>query len=325
MTTGMMVYLGLFIVTGVVSLIDILRWAPKRRLTHIEKPPSLIESARIIFVLLFLYGIYELFFSKLNISYYFPIALVVITVLTGIIYGLDKILWAKKRHKGRRIPALVEFSRSFFPVFLVVLLIRSFIVQPYRVPTGSLEPTVLPNDFLLVTQYSYGLRLPITNTRFLKIGEPKRGEIAVFHFPVDPTVDYVKRIVGLPGDHIVYKDKTLTVNGLKAKQRYLGTATDYEDDENGGDLPVSLYEEDLLGVKHSILINPDKEDNNTYDFIVPEGMYFAMGDNRDDSFDSRAWGFVPEENLVGQAKFILLSYDNKAKKLRWSRFGERLK
>ncbi|MBY0377862.1 MAG: signal peptidase I [Gammaproteobacteria bacterium] len=318
----MLIYLGLFIVTAVVSLIDIIHWAPKRRLTHIEKAPSLIESARVIFVILLLYGLYQLFFADLNISYYFPIALVLVTVLTGIIYGLDKLFWAKKRHKGKRTPALVDFSRSFFPVFFAVLLIRSFIVQPYRVPTGSLEPTVLPNDFLLVTQYSYGLRLPITNTRFIKISEPKRGEIAVFHFPVDPTVDYVKRIIGLPGDHIVYKDKTLYVNGVKAQQRYISSAIDYED---GADLPAKLYEENLLGVKHSILINPDKEDNSTYDFIVPQGMYFAMGDNRDDSFDSRAWGFVPEENLVGQAKFILLSYDNKAKKLRWSRFGERLK
>lgn len=322
MTTGMLIYLCLFILTGAVSFIDIVHWAPKRRMTHIEKIPSMIESARMIFVLLFVYGIYQLFFSKLNISYYFPIALTIVTILSGIIYGLDKIRWAKKRHAGRKTPALIEFSRSFFPVFLIVLVIRSFIAQPYRVPTGSLEPTVLPNDFLLVTQYSYGLRLPITNTRFINIGEPKRGEIAVFHFPLDPTIDYVKRIVGLPGDHIIYKDKTFYINGIKATQRYIGPAIDYED---GADLPVREYEENLLGVKHPILINPDKEDNNTSDFIVPQGMYFAVGDNRDDSWDSRQWGFVPEANFVGQAKFILLSYDIKAKKLRWSRFGERLK
>lgn len=322
MTKGLAIYSIVFLVSAIISLIDWLHWAPKRRLSHVDKVPSLIESFRVIFVVLLLYGIYKLFLSQFNLSYYFPIVLVGATIATGIIYLLDKIWWAKKRHAGRKMPALVEFSRSFFSVFLIVLVIRSFIVQPYRVPTGSLEPTVLPNDFLVVTQYSYGLRLPITNTRVVPIGEPKRGDIVVFHFPVNPKIDYVKRMVGLPGDHIVYKDKTLYINGVKATQRYIGKGIDYEDDE---DIPVDVYEENLLGVKHPILVNPDKEDGNTYDFVVPKGMYFAMGDNRDDSFDSRSWGFVPEENVVGQAKWILLSYDAKSKKFRWSRFGERLK
>jgi len=319
---SLLAYIALLLITGSISLIDILHWAPKRRKAEIKEKPGFIELSRFVFVLLVLYGIYQLFFSQLNISYYFPIALVVATIFTGIIYGLDKIFWAKKRDKAAKKPALIEFSHSFFMVFLVVLIIRSFIAQPYRFPSGSLEPTVLPNDFLLVTQYSYGLRLPITNTRFIKIGEPKRGEISVFHFPPDPSIDYVKRIIGLPGDHIVYKDKTLYVNGVEAKQTYVGTALDYED---GDDIPVKLYEEDLDGVKHSILINPDRIDNRGYDFIVPAGFYFAMGDNRDDSSDSRDWGFVPEANLVGRAQYILLSYDDKAKRMRWSRSGQALK
>lgn len=319
---SLLAYIALLLITGIISLIDILHWAPKRSKAEIKEKPGFIELSRFAFVLLVLYGIYQLFFSQLNISYYFPIALVVATIFTGIIYGLDKIFWAKKRGKTAKKPALVEFSHSFFAVFLIVLIIRSFIVQPYRVPTGSLEPTVLPNDFLLVTQYSYGLRLPITNTRFIKIAEPKRGEIAVFHFPPNPSVDYVKRVVGLPGDHIVYKDKTLYVNGVEAKQTYVGSAIDYTD---GDDIPVKLYEEDLSGVKHPILINPDRVDNRSYDFIVPAGFYFGMGDNRDDSYDSRDWGFIPEANLVGKAQYILLSYDNKAKKMRWSRSGQALK
>lgn len=319
---SMLVYIALLFVTGIISLIDILHWAPKRRQAGKKEKPSFIELSRFVFILLVLYGVYELFFASLNISYYFPIALTVATILTGIIYGLDKIFWAKKRDKAAKKPALIEFSHSFFPVFLIVFIIRSFIAQPYRVPTGSLEPTVLPNDFLLVTQYSYGLRLPITNTRFIKIAEPKRGEIAVFHFPPDPTVDYVKRIVGLPGDHIVYKHKTLYVNGIKAQQTYVGQAIDYEDE---GEIPVKLYEENLMGIKHPIIINPDKIDNRVYDLIVPAGMYFAIGDNRDGSYDSRYWGFVPEENLVGKAQYILLSYDDTAKKFRWSRSGKALK
>lgn len=319
---SMFVYLILFLVSGIISLIDIFHWAPKRRKSDVKEKPGFIEFSRFAFVLLLLYGIYELFFSKLNISYYFPIALTAVTILTGLIYGLDKIFWAKKRDKTAKKPALIEFAHSFFLVFLIVLVIRSFVAQPYRVPTGSLEPTVLPNDFLLVTQYSYGLRLPVTNTRFLKISEPKRGEITVFHFPPDPSVDYVKRIVGLPGDHIVYKNKTLYVNGVEAKQTYVGPALDYGDDI---DIPVKLYEEDLMGVKHPILINPDKVDNRSYDFIVPPGFYFGIGDNRDDSYDGRDWGFIPEANLVGRAQYILLSYDKKAKKLRWSRSGQALK
>ncbi len=319
---NMLAYIALLLLTGIISLIDILHWAPKRRKAEIKEKPGFIDLSRFVFVLLLLYGIYELFFSKLNISYYFPIALTAATILTGLIYGLDKIFWAKKRDKAAKKPALIEFSHSFFPVFLIVFIIRSFIVQPYRVPTGSLEPTVLPNDFLLVTQYSYGLRLPITNTRFIKISDPKRGEIAVFHFPPDPSVDYVKRIVGLPGDHIVYRHKTLYVNGVKAQQTYVGPAIDYEPE---GDIEVKLYEEDLMGVKHPILVNPNTTENHAYDLIVPPGMYFAMGDNRDGSYDSRYWGFVPEENLVGRAQYILLSYDNQAKKLRWSRSGQALK
>jgi signal peptidase I len=320
----MLIYSGLLLITGIISLIDILHWAPKRRKAEIKEKPSFIELSRFVFVLLVLYGVYELFFSQLNISYYFPIALTIATLVTGLIYGLDKIFWAKKRDKAAKKPAMIEFSHSFFPVFLIVFIIRSFIAQPYRVPTGSLEPTVLPNDFLLVTQYNYGLRLPITNTQFIKIGTPKRGEIAVFHFPPNPTVDYVKRIVGLPGDHIVYKHKTLYVNGVKAQQTYVGPAIDYEDE---GEIPVKLYEEDLMGVKHPILINPNSNiaENHTYDLIVPPGMYFALGDNRDGSYDSRFWGFVPEANLVGRAQYILLSYDNQAKKLRWSRSLQALK
>jgi signal peptidase I len=323
MTTSMLIYMAVFVVTGVISLVDIIHWAPNRRAANIEKKPEYIEFSRFIFVLLFLYGVYRLFFYNINISYYFPIALTVATIVTGIIYALDKIIWSKNRAKDAKLPALVEFSHSFFIVFLIVFLIRSFVVQPYRVPTGSLEPTVLPNDFLLVTQYSYGLRFPIGNVRLLPISEPKRGEVAVFHFPLDTKTDYVKRIVGVPGDHIVYKSKTLYVNGVEAKQTYVGDAVDYED-ENTGNIPVKLYEEDLDGVKHPILINPNKEDDNTYDFTVPQGFYFALGDNRDDSYDSRYWGFVPEKNLVGQAQYILLSYDAQTKKLRWSRFGSKI-
>ncbi len=322
MSMGLVLYAVILVGTGLLSLADILFWAPKRKQAAIEERPSVVEFSRIVFICAALYGIYQLFFSKVNIGYYFPMILTAITVLTGIVYGLDKIIWAKKRSAEAKKPALIEFSHSFFPVFLIVLLIRSFLVQPYRVPTGSLEPTVLPNDFLLVSQYSYGLKLPATNIKFLNISEPKHGEIAVFHYPLNPSIDYVKRIVGLPGDHIVYKDKTLFVNGVEAKQTYIGPAVDIEDDNP---IPVLKYEEDLFGVKHAILINPDKPDEGTYDLYVPQGFYFAMGDNRDDSEDSRYWGFVPERNFVGRAQFILLSYDNQSGKPRWSRFGEVLK
>lgn len=255
----------------------------------------------------------------IDFTFYLTLAVVV----TGIISLLDIIFWARQRKREGKNPGwLVEYSRAFFPVLLLVLLIRSFLFQPYRVPSSSLAPTVVPGDFIAVKQFAYGLRLPVTNTKIVEIGEPKRGQIFLFRYPVDPNITFVKRVIGVPGDHIVYKNKVLYINGVEAKQKLL--AQTHYIDEHGVYYSENLIEEDLDGVKHKIYVQPEGGETQNIDVVVPPHHYFAMGDNRDDSGDSRMWGFVPEENLIGQAFWIFMSWDSNASgwdKVRWNRIG----
>lgn len=252
----------------------------------------------------------------------FPLILTLITLFTGFIALLDVLFFAKQRkQKNIEKPnVIIEYSKSFFPVFLLVLVIRSFIVQPFHVPTGSLEPTVLPGELLAVNQFDYGLRLPVVNTKVVKIGEPKVGDVVVFRWPTDTRIDFVKRVVGVPGDHIVYKDKVLYVNDKEAKQTLMGEGVDIEPT---GNLNVQKYEEDLNGVKHDIFINPQRPGED-FDITVPADTYFMMGDNRDNSNDSRYWGPVPESNLIGKAFFIWMSWDSQTHSIRWKRIGTTL-
>lgn len=256
--------------------------------------------------------------GNFNIAFDLPLILTLLVLISGIISLLDILIWAKRRTTGSKLPLLIEYSRSFFPIFLLVLLLRSFLIQPYRVPTGSLSPTVLPGDFILVKQYSYGLRLPVINTKIFNIGEPKRGDIALFRFPNDSKI-YVKRVVGLPGDHLVYRNKVLTINNNIAWQTPLGMALDLE---HGFSVPVQLKLEQLDQVSHKIFIKPGYKEWETIDVIVPEGSYFMMGDNRDNSADSRVFGFAPEKNLVGQAFMTWMSWDSEKTGVRWERIGK---
>ena len=249
--------------------------------------------------------------------------LVFLTVLTGAVWGVDALLFAPRRRAdavgagGGNVgnetatatpePVVVDYAKSFFPVILIVLLIRSFLFEPFRIPSSSMMPTLLIGDFILVNKFAYGLRLPVLNTRFVSIGEPQRGDVAVFRFPKDPSVDYIKRIVGLPGDRITYRDKVLYLNGERMEQHSLGRYMDhtYRGEMRGADQLV----EDLSGVQHDILVRSNVRGKNVIDFVVPEGHFFAMGDNRDNSNDSRFWGPVPEENLVGEAFAIWMNWD----------------
>src|SRR3989338_1497803 len=259
----------------------------------------------------------------MNISFDFPFILTALVVLSGAIALIDVLFFAKKRQaSNKKKPMIVDYARSFFPVLLLVWAIRSFIIQPYRVPTGSLEPTVVPGDFIAVSQFSYGLRLPVLNSKLLDIGEPKRGDIALFHWPPNPAYVFVKRVVGLPGDHIVYKDKTLYINGKEMQQTLIDSGFDVEPGESPQ--PVTLKMEDLMGIKHQIQLADDGSSAKPLDIVVPEGMYFMMGDNRDDSDDSRMWGFVPEKNLIGKAFGIWLSWDSLKHRVRWERIGKGL-
>jgi len=186
-----------------------------------------------------------------------------------------------------------------------------------------MKPTLLVGDFILVNKFAYGVRLPVTHKKILEFGEPERGDVAVFRFPRDKRLDYIKRIVALPGDRIVYNDKTLTVNGEIAAQNLIGDYLDPDDDPQDG-IEHILRKTELLGdVEHEILITPARPEK-VVDFTVPEGMYFAVGDNRDNSNDSRYWGPVPEENLVGKAFMVWMHFNLERREFQWSRIGDRI-
>jgi signal peptidase I len=237
----------------------------------------------------------------------FSFFLVMATALTGIIWGGYALLRRLQPVTApAKEPVVVEYARSFFPIVLIVLLLRSFLVEPFRIPSGSMMPTLLIGDFILVNKYTYGIRLPVLNTKIVEMGAPKRGDIVVFRFPKDPKVDYIKRVIGLPGDRIAYYNKQLYVNGEAIKQ------TDIAEYQGVGQGSVMngarLLSEDLTGVNHDILIR-EGQPSVQGEFTVPEGQYFVMGDNRDNSNDSRYWGTVPESHLVGKAFFIWMSWD----------------
>lgn len=248
---------------------------------------------------------------------YFALFMVAILVVTGFIWLLDSLVLRKKRPAGVAEPAAVEYAKSFFPVILVVFFVRSFIVEPFKIPSGSMMPTLLAGDYILVNKFNYGLRVPILNNTFIEMNHPSRGDVFVFHFPPEPSVDYIKRVVGLPGDKIRYQDKRLTINGKLLDVQDVG---DYVYVKPGLNMVTAKqYREQLGSVQHDILINEwvgsydsdaiGAKFANDEEVVVPAGHYLAMGDNRDDSSDSRVWGFVPEKNLVGKAFFIWMNFD----------------
>lgn len=242
----------------------------------------------------------------------FELVLVIITVITGVIVYVDKLVWRKKRLEAAttvKEPILIEYSRSLFPVFLIVLVLRSFVLEPFRIPSGSMYPTLHIGDFIVVNKFAYGIRLPVLQTKILPIADPERGDVVVFRYPLEPNVDYIKRIVGLPGDEITYMNKRLFINGELVEQtsigRYIGT-------ESGSVMNgARLLQEHLPGGHtHEVLIDDDRPSLQPVMVVVPEGHYFAIGDNRDHSADSRSWGFVPDENLKGRAFGIWMNWDN---------------
>lgn len=258
-----------------------------------------------------------------NLHFDFEAALLLFALITGLIWLLDRLLFARHRQpepgqNKPKEPALVEFARSFFPIVLAVLLLRSFLVEPFRIPSGSMLPTLHSGDFILVNKYNYGLRMPVLHTKFVDIGTPIRGDVAVFRFPPDPSKDFIKRIVGLPGDVISYRDKVLYVNGVPAEIQPVGVYHDPRVPQLSGALQLT---ENLDGVGHDILIM-DRRPGRNLQIRVPEGHYFAMGDNRDGSDDSRRWGFVPDHNLVGRAFMIWMSWDMTRNRPVLSRIGK---
>ncbi|MAL99731.1 MAG: signal peptidase I [Alteromonadaceae bacterium] len=244
----------------------------------------------------------------------FPLILLSLTVVTGLVWLFD-ILVLKPRRLGRGAasdsaeagsdpdnarPYLVELSQSFFPILAVVLVLRSFLVEPFQIPSGSMLPTLEVGDFILVNKFSYGLRLPVAGTKVVDIGDPERGDVMVFKFPSDGQTNYIKRVIGLPGDQIRYRDKTLYINGEEVETRFVAALP-----------PVELYQEDLGETEHQIFLTSGKRDPRAEgEWLVPQGHYFVMGDNRDNSNDSRYWGFVPEELVVGEAFAIWMHWES---------------
>lgn len=255
----------------------------------------------------------------------FALVLFVLLLVTGVIWSLDHFVLRQKREQGGTEPWWVEYSKSFFPVILAVFVLRSFVVEPFKIPSGSMIPTLHVGDFILVNRYTYGLRLPIVNKKIVEVNQPARGDVMVFHFPNDSSVDYIKRVVGLPGDTVVYRGKKLWVNGVEQVQTRDGDHNYVESGLNF--VHTERYKESLGGREHIALVNPDMPQlrlENVDEFpqknaqcsyseqemrcTVPAGHYFMMGDNRDNSRDSRYWGFVPDEMIVGKAFFIWMNF-----------------
>jgi len=246
----------------------------------------------------------------------FALVLVVLTSLTGVVWLIDSLLFRQKRMdrsvqkstEAPREPVIVEYSRSLFPVLLIVLVFRSFLFEPFKIPSGSMIPTLLVGDFIVVNKFSYGIRLPVLNKKVIKVGEPRRGDVVVFRYPVDPGVNFIKRAVGLPGDTITYRDKQLFVNGERVVETASGRFKSSDVKCSTPAIDALLFDEQLGEVDHNILLH-DRSRSRNGQWVVPQGHYFMMGDNRDRSNDSREWGFVPEENLLGRAVGIWLNFD----------------
>jgi len=228
--------------------------------------------------------------------------LTVLTLFTGVVVALNKFSWKLSDDDRDATPGarrtLVEYSRSFFPVLLFVLIIRSFIFEPFRIPSSSMMPTLLEGDFIFVEKYAYGLRLPVLGTKIIETGEPKRGDVVVFKLPSDPSINYIKRVIGLPGDTVVYERQRLTING---------NIVDLEPADNS-DYTVPVFVEDLDGRVHDIMVTNPEFSTRDGIYRVPEGHYFMMGDNRDRSKDSRFIGPIPEKYLVGEAVRIWMHF-----------------
>lgn len=282
----------------------------------------------------------------------FALILFVLTVGTGIVWCLDKFVFSKQRRaaadkalaefdarvakltadgvkmeQGKRAeleanllrqPTWIEYSGSFFPVIAMVFFLRSFLFEPFKIPSGSMMPTLLIGDLILVNKFTYGIRLPVINKKVIDLNQPQRGDVMVFKYPLDPTVDYIKRVVGIPGDKVEYKNKRLIINGKPLQYEQL---PDFLDQISYS----KQLNENLTGVSHRILndetrpafvsdpMNFPYRQNCSYDSegftcVVPEGHYFMMGDNRDNSADGRIWGFVPDENIVGKAFFVWMNF-----------------
>jgi signal peptidase I len=279
------------------------------------------------------------------------------------VWAVDHFVFRKRRDPSQPEPGTVDYARSFFPVAFIVLIVRAFIFEPFRIPSDSMMPTLLDGDFIVVNKFAYGLRLPVINEKFIDTGTPQRGDVVVFRYPPDPTINYIKRLVGLPGDRIAVHDDHLIVNGETIALTHVGeyadgcyaglglsTETlglhnhkvmscrspdglmdprDYSERSGKAAPPLACDRKQFAHENRGGRLcfedsSPGSVDSNDHAFpgVVPAGHYLMIGDNRDNSSDSRVWGLVPDENLVGKATRIWFNFDTQRSNLvNWSRIG----
>ena len=232
----------------------------------------------------------------------FTLILVVIVMVTGMVYGLD-IVFFKSRRDGREPGIIVDYSRSFFPVLFLVLVLRSFLFEPFQIPSGSMLPTLKIGDFILVNKFNYGLRLPVLGTTVVELGQPKRGDVMVFKYPDDNRINFIKRVVGVPGDTVEYRDKVVYVNGDAQ------TLTVLPVDANVGMPPLTEEATEQLGEREHLIWRRQTQGRDFGPILIPDRQYFVMGDNRDNSNDSRVWGFVDDSLIVGRAFAVWMHWE----------------
>ena len=232
--------------------------------------------------------------------------LVLAVIVTGAMRLLYRFVLYARRPPTARKPWYIEWSYALFPILLIVLVLRTFAVEPFRIPSGSMMPTLLIGDLILVNKFAYGLRIPVLHTKIVKTGTPERGDVAVFRFPGDPNIDYIKRVIGLPGDEVVYQSKQLLVNGQLFTQ---SNPRPFDDVYTGRHRPHHTQLTERVGETQHEILRDSLYVPQTRHFQVPPGQFLVMGDNRDHSSDSRVWGFVPEDHLVGQAFWVWMNFD----------------
>lgn len=268
----------------------------------------------------------------------FNLILVPVTLVFFGLWLLDKFIWKQRETRGKgNEHFIITWAYDFWPVLAIVLVLRSFLFEPFNIPSDSMVPTLETGDYIVVNKFDYGVKLPITNTKIIDTGHPERGDVAVFRYPPQPSISYIKRIVGLPGDHIVYDHGELTINGEKVAK----VPVEFSREKDRLDTPNAIYHQETLG-KHTFTMRElenvnvarqapfinyvengkySNENGLYWEVTVPEGQYFAMGDNRDQSADSRFWGFVPEENLTGRAVYVWMHKEPGLKLPTFSRNG----
>jgi signal peptidase I len=342
---------------GLVCMLDDWLFRPRRRMAGAAEPPLLSLAYRLLPLLIAAAVLRLLIMEQID----FSALLVAVCAASGAVWAADSLFLSRRRRRAAAAagkspaeipePGTVDYARSFFPVLLTVLVLRSFVFEPFRIPSDSMMPTLRDGDFILVDKFTYGLRLPIVHTRLLRTGEPKRGDVVVFHPPMDPSQVWIKRVVGLPDDHVVAREDRLTIDGHIAPFEVSGTYSDgcYENMRIATErLGAHVHQALLCPVPLEITPQPPSScprtdargyfcggtpppdavplpDPAVFDRTVPPGKYMMMGDNRDNSDDSRYWGFVTEQELIGRATYVWFSWDpHRSGWPLWGRIGTKI-